>query len=105
MDQARHTAYACGYQPGEWLDLTPGELNAVSQARNEQQEAQLLIAARHAQMIRAAVWAEDCPDLWELAGVEPPADELERRAQEGRMRYRLFKAEIAARGGAVEPVK
>lgn len=104
MDAARHTAYACGYRPGEWLDLTPGELAAVGRVQREQREHGLLLAARHAHMIRAAVWAEECPDLWTLAGVEPPADEVERRQQESALSYKLFMAEMRARGGRVEPM-
>lgn len=54
-------------------------------------------------MVRAAVWATDCPDIWTLAGIEPPTDELERRKQESALRYRLLMKEMQIRhGGTIE---
>lgn len=73
----------------------------MAQAERQRQERQVMLAAHHAHMIRAAVWAEECPDVWTLAGVPVPPDELERRRQEEALNFRLLVMETKARGGKI----
>jgi hypothetical protein len=72
FERARRTSYLIGLHPGEFLDLTPGELNSLFDCWQERQESEWLRFGALAEWMRGQIWGKEGHDRYQLTGLSKP---------------------------------